>query len=262
MSSGVHLLYMHTGILDANLMELCAHYSINCNFLLYYYFQTCDQMHGVSVTKLLSNLWPKDVIFVTKVLANQWPYYIKLWQCQIPICDDLNMTSMTVARWWSQQPRHWWCHNLVICQRGIRQPMTNTRLHLWRNRIVTLLQQRHPLSKQTKDCDEKGSSQNALTALTATSVSQADVKLWRKQGIIYDQKHSSYNEFKSMTTQNSSQVGDTSMTKKPISSPMIKCDATIVTKPKSSQKCHKRLIVAILASSMMIMQRHWWQHPY
>jgi hypothetical protein len=56
MSSGVHLLYMHTGILDANLMELCAHYSINCKFLLYYYFQTCDQMHGVSVTKLLSNL--------------------------------------------------------------------------------------------------------------------------------------------------------------------------------------------------------------
>jgi hypothetical protein len=186
MSSGVHLLYMHTGILDANLMELCAHYSINCKFLLYYYFQTCDQMHGVSVTKLLSNLWPKDVIFVTKVLANQWPYYIKPWQCQIP-----NMTSMTVTRWWSQQPRHWWRHSLIICQRGIRQPMTNTRLHLWRNRIVILLQRRHPLSRRTGDCDEKGSSQNALTALTATSVSQADVKLWRKQGIIYDHKHSS-----------------------------------------------------------------------
>jgi hypothetical protein len=56
MSSGVHLLYMHTGILNANLMELCAHYSTNCKFLLYYYFQTCDQMDGVSVTKLFSNM--------------------------------------------------------------------------------------------------------------------------------------------------------------------------------------------------------------
>jgi hypothetical protein len=148
-------------------------------------------MHGVSVTKLLSNLWPKDVIFVTKVLANQWPYYIKPWQCQIPIRDDLNMTSMMVARWWSQQPCHWWRHSHVICQRGIRQPMTNTRLHLWRNRIVTLQQRHHPLSRRTGDRDEKGSSQNALTALTVTSVSQADVKLWWKQGIIYDHKYSS-----------------------------------------------------------------------
>jgi hypothetical protein len=139
MSSGVHLLYMHTWILDANLMELCAHYSINCKYILYYYFQIYDQMDGVSVTKLFSNLWPRDVIFVTKVMANQWPYYIKPWQCQIPFYDDLNMTSMTIPRWWSQQPRHWWRHRLVICQRGIRQAMTNTRLHLWRNRIVTLL---------------------------------------------------------------------------------------------------------------------------
>jgi hypothetical protein len=46
------------------------------------------------------------------------------------------------------------------------------------------------------------------------------------------------------------------MTKKPISSPMIKCDATLVTKPKSSQKHHKRLTVTILASSMTLMQRH------
>jgi hypothetical protein len=191
MSSGVHQLYMHTGILDANLMQLCAHSSINCKFLLYYYFQTSEQMHGVSVTNLLSNLWPKDVIFVTKVLANLWPYCIKAWQCQIPICDDLIITSMTVARWWSQQPRHWWRHILVICQRGIHHPMTNTRLHLWRNRIVTPLQRRHPLSRRTEDCDEKISSQSALTALTAASVSPADVKLWRKHGIIYDQNKSS-----------------------------------------------------------------------
>jgi hypothetical protein len=39
-----------------------------------------------------------------------------------------------------------------------------------------------------------------------------------------------------MTAQNSSQIGDTSMKEKPISSPMNKCDATIVTKTKSSQK--------------------------
>jgi hypothetical protein len=39
-----------------------------------------------------------------------------------------------------------------------------------------------------------------------------------------------------MTTQNSSQIGDTSMTEKPISSPMNKYDATIVTKTKSSEK--------------------------
>jgi hypothetical protein len=38
-----------------------------------------------------------------------------------------------------------------------------------------------------------------------------------------------------MTTQISSQIGDISMTEKPISSPMNKCDATIVTKTKSSQ---------------------------
>jgi hypothetical protein len=108
--------------------------------------------------------------------------------------------------------------------------MTKTK-QLWPNRIVT----------------------KSLTVLTATSVSQADVKLWRKQGIIYDQKHLSWNEFKSMTTQNSSQIGDTSMTEKPISSLMNKCDATTVTKTKSSQNRHKRLIVTILASSMTLM---------
>jgi hypothetical protein len=55
-----------------------------------------------------------------------------------------------------------------------------------------------------------------------------------------------------MTTQNSSQIGDTSMTEKTISSPMNKCDATIVTKTKPSQNHHKRLIVIILASSMTL----------
>jgi hypothetical protein len=39
-----------------------------------------------------------------------------------------------------------------------------------------------------------------------------------------------------MTIQNSLQIGDTSVTEKPNSSPMNKCDATIVTKTKSSQK--------------------------
>jgi hypothetical protein len=48
-------------------------------------------------------------------------------------------------------------------------------------------------------------------------------------------------------------IGDTSMTKKPISSPMNKYDATIVTKTKSSQNRHKRLIVTILVSSMTLM---------
>jgi hypothetical protein len=43
------------------------------------------------------------------------------------------------------------------------------------------------------------------------------------------------------------------MTEKPISSPMNKCDATIVTKTKSSQNRYKRLIVTILASSMTLM---------
>jgi hypothetical protein len=43
------------------------------------------------------------------------------------------------------------------------------------------------------------------------------------------------------------------MTEKPISSLMNKCDATIVTKTKSSQNRHKRLIVTILASSMTLM---------
>jgi hypothetical protein len=128
----------------------------------------CDQSAGKSVT----------ILYQSVTMPNT-----NMWRFKHYIYDGCKMMS--------QQPRHWWRHNLVICQRGIRHPMTNTRLHLWRIWIVTPLQRRHPLSRRTEDCDEKISPQNALTVLTAASVSPADMKLWRKHGIIYDQNKSS-----------------------------------------------------------------------
>jgi UDP-N-acetylmuramoylalanine-D-glutamate ligase len=48
-------------------------------------------------------------------------------------------------------------------------------------------------------------------------------------------KHLSWNGFNCMTSHKSSQNGVTSVMKITITSPIIKCDATIVTKSKSSQ---------------------------
>jgi hypothetical protein len=158
---------MHTWILFPIVYGFVWPLYIICKFKLNYYLQFCDQSDPVPVMKLISNLWWIDVIFVTKVMTNLWPFYIKRWRWQISLCDDLNMYSMTILNLWCQLPRHWWRHRHVICQRGVQQTMTKTKQQLWPNRIVT----------------------KSLTALTATSVSQADVKLWRKQGIIYDQKH-------------------------------------------------------------------------
>jgi hypothetical protein len=215
--------------------------------------------------KLISNLWRIDVIFVTKLMANLWLFYIKRWRWQISFFDDINLSSTTIPKSYvscyvinditatsaatsllTSPPRHlpaW--HTAGYDQHkttSVTKPDRHTTVtspsvsqadgRLWRKWIVT----------------------KSLTALTATSVSQADVKLWRKQGIIYDQKRLSQNEFKSMTTQNSSQIGDTSMTKKPISSPMNKCDATIVTKTKSSQKTncdHSRVFNDVNVTSLM-----------
>jgi hypothetical protein len=112
--------------------------------------------------KLISKLWWIDVMFVTKVMVNLWPFYIKRWQWQITFCDDINLSSMTIPKWWHQLPRHWWrqrhvsCH--VIADVSATSDANAVNGRLWRKRIVT----------------------KWLTALTATSVSQADVKLWRK----------------------------------------------------------------------------------
>jgi hypothetical protein len=100
------------------------------------------------------------------------------------------------------------------------------------------------------------------TPLMAPSRCSSDGRLWRKWCFIHDQKRLSQIETTSMTTHQSSQNGDTSVTKITISSPMTKCDATIVTKFKSSQTRHKWTLVTIMASSVTLGERHRWQHPY
>jgi hypothetical protein len=58
-----------------------------------------------------------------------------------------------------------------------------------------------------------------------------------------------------MTSHKSSQNGVTPVMKIIISSPMTKCDATIMTKYKSSQNRHKW-------TSVTLGKHHRWQHPY
>jgi hypothetical protein len=210
-----------------------------------YYNCFCDQTIFKSVTKRCYICYQSDGKSVT--ILNQtvtMPNTI-LWRFKHDIYDDSKMMISAATSLMTSPPRHlsaWHTagydqHKTTFvtkpdCHTTIMSPsVSQVDWRLWRKRIVT----------------------KSLTALTATLVSQAGVKLWRKQGIIYDQKRSSQNEFKSMKTQNLSQIGDTSVTKKPISSPMNKCDATIVTKTKSSQNRHKRLFVTILESSMTLM---------
>jgi hypothetical protein len=108
---------------------------------------------------------------VTKIMTNLWPFYIKRWRWQIPFCDDINLSSMTIPKRWRQLPHHCWRHRHGSCHIFADVSTTSdanaVNGRLWRKRIVT----------------------KSLMALTATSVSQADVKLWRKQGIIYDKKN-------------------------------------------------------------------------
>jgi hypothetical protein len=143
----------------------------------------------------------------------------------------------------------WFLHDDVSCIANVaadvsnkskESVMTKKQGYLWPNQLVT----------------------EPETQLMAPSRCSADGRLWRKWCFIHDQNRSSQIETTSMTTHQSSQNGDTSVTKITISSPMTKCDATIVTKFKSSQTRHKWTLVTIMASSVTLGERHRWQHPY
>jgi hypothetical protein len=99
---------MHTWILFPIIYGFVWPLYIICNFKLNYYLQFCDHYDLVPMTKLISNLWRIDVIFVTKVMPNLWPFYIKRWRWQISFCDDINLSSMTIPKSWRRLPRHWW----------------------------------------------------------------------------------------------------------------------------------------------------------
>jgi hypothetical protein len=48
-------------------------------------------------------------------MAKPWTFYFKVRRWHIVFCDDLNMYSMTIPKWWHQLPRHCWCHHHVSC---------------------------------------------------------------------------------------------------------------------------------------------------
>jgi hypothetical protein len=106
-----------------------------------------------------------------------------LWRFKHDIYDDSKMMISAAMSLMTSLPRHLpACHTAGYDQHkttSVTKPDRHTTVtspsvnqangRLWRKQIVT----------------------KSLTALAVTSRSQADVKLWQKQGIIYDQKRSS-----------------------------------------------------------------------
>jgi hypothetical protein len=136
-------------------------------------------------------------------MVHLWPFYIEVWWWQRVFCDDLKMYYVRI-------PTRWW----HTTSNESKQPiMTKKQGYLWPNLIIT--EQETPLTTPLRHL--------------------ADGRLWRTWCFIHDQMRSSQIETTSMTTHQSSQNSDTSMTKICILSLMDKCDATIMMKHKSSQ---------------------------
>jgi hypothetical protein len=128
----------------------------------------CDQSASKSVT----------ILYQTVTMPNT-----NMWWFKHDIYDGCKMMISTATSLMTSQPCHLpACHMAAYDQHKttfVTKPDRHTTAT-----TPSVIQANGRLWR-------KGSSQNALTALTATSVSQADVKLWQKHGIIYDHKHSS-----------------------------------------------------------------------